>query len=117
MKLNIPEIIKRGYVFHDEYIDMGTNLRKVVLTSRSLVENIWICPLEEDTVNGKKFHFVFCEEPACFAGAPRGITGMVGIATSQGPALRGKATEQECKELFLKAGPAAIRYMRNLAKV
>lgn len=116
MKLNVTAIIERGFVTQEEYQTMGTTLQKIIFEGKNLIESIWICPLEDSDKEGQRFHFVFCEEPASFAGAPRGITGMVGIGTSRGPALRGKCTEKECKELFVKAGPAAVRYMKRLGK-
>lgn len=116
MKLNVTAIIERGFVTMEEYQTMGTTLQKIIFEGKNLIESIWICPLEDNETEGQRFHFVFCEEPVSLAGAPRGITGMVGIGTSRGPALRSKCTEKECRAMFAKVGPAAVRYMKKLAE-
>lgn len=116
MELNKAEIIKRGYATLEEYAQMQTGIEKLNFDCGDGIEGIWIYPLEESSVNGQKFHFVFCNNPISLMGSPRPITGLVGIGASQGKSTRATAQIGECIEMFEKTGKPAIDYFHSIAK-
>jgi hypothetical protein len=116
-KLDAAEIIKRGYCTVGEYkamVKSGLNKLNFMVSSGS--EGIWVYPLEPDNEPGRRFHFVFHNDPISLMGAPRPIAGLVGIATSNGPSQRAVAEIDECIALFKAAGKPAIDYTNSRRK-
>lgn len=113
------EIIKRGYVYEEEYKEMlETDIEKIFLIDQDgFTEGLWCYPLEDSNINGQKFHFVFLNNPIMFLGGPREVCGLLGIATSNGSNERAKANSVECLELFKKAGEEAIDYWEKIKNV
>lgn len=122
--MNAQAIVERGYVTEEEYKALyeSKKLEKLNIGvpkegyGRMVdVEGIWVVPLEESNVSGGRFHFVFFNDPLHFWGGPRPTSGLVGIATSNGPNERATAVVSECLELFRKAGKPAIDYFHECA--
>lgn len=110
--MNHSEVIKRGYAYEEEYKEMlKADIEKILLIDQDgFTESLWCYPLEDSSINGQRFHFVFLNNPIMFMGGPREVCGLLGIATSNSSHERAKANSSECLELFRRAGIEAIDY-------